>query len=203
MPTWTDIGGFWASVGGFALAIALAIVGWVQAHGAKADARVAKEQADAAKRIADEAQRQTAAAETAAKAAQEQAEATIAAFDWETVPQLEIVAGPAYQVLDLSVDPAVQRVTSTWRLRNTGKAAAIRLTARMDFDPDGTIHGPQTSEELLGGKTLLLHSYRGVLPSFEEASSNGEPPVVVVSYTTPTGEERTQVKRVIFNPHLI
>lgn len=99
MPTWTDIGGFWVSAGGFALAIILAIIGWVQAHGAKEDAKIAKQQADAAqeqskaaKKIADAAQRQTAAAESAAEAAQEQAEAAIAALNWETVSQLAVLA---------------------------------------------------------------------------------------------------------------
>lgn len=209
MPTWTDIGGFWVSAGGFALAIALAIVAWVQAAGAKGDAKIAKQQADAAKeqaraaeQIAEQARKQTAIAEAAAESARDQASAASAALDWETVPQLEVTAGPSYPSLDVNVEPAREVQTSTWQISNHGKATAIRLVVEMPFDPDGAIHGKQDFARMVGGQSYLLQSFRSSFPSFEEASQDGRPPVVTLKYVTPTGEQRNETKAVRYDPSL-
>lgn len=200
MPTWTEIGGFWVGALGFALAIALAIVGWVQARGAKAEAKVAKEHADAAqeqataaKKIAGEAKRQTAAAEAAAEAAQQQAEAAIAALHWETVPQLVVVATKRYNqsVIDGSVRRQV--MTSDWFVVNTGKAAAIRLSVRLHFGSDTQISpGPNNFLRLDPGERSLLSLYGVPFPAFEDLLGAGYKPTARLKYDTPTGQPKDE-----------
>lgn len=197
MPTWTDIGGFWVSVCGFALAIALAIVGWVQAHRAKGDAKTAKEQANAAKMIAGEAKLQTAAAEAAAQAAQKQAAAAVAALDWETVPQLEVVSG--FDYLSERDDGEVKRtiLTSDWWVSNTGKAPAIRLKVSINLGTTARTVEAFSVDKLDGGKTSSLMPWGDAMPPFYQIRKEGFEPMAILTYTTPTGEERTVTKPVI------
>ncbi|ROS46169.1 hypothetical protein [Curtobacterium sp. PhB78] len=207
--SWTDTGGFIVALISLVLSIVVAVVGWVQIKSAKTDARAANEQANAAKSqaesaksFAESAHKQTAIAEKAAESARKQASAAIAALEWETLPQLEVIAGPREELLDYTVDPPVPAETSTWRVRNIGKAEAIRLTVAMDFDPSGSIHGAQTIPQLSPGRNMLLQAYIGLFPSFEQASHDGAPPEVFLTYTTPTGEVRHETKRVIrYDPH--
>lgn len=201
MPTWTDIGGFWVSAGGFTLSIILAIVGWVQAHGARGDAKTAKDQANAARRIADEAQRQTAAAEEAAEAARKQAAAAVAAFEWDTVPRLEVLANHDYMCETRTTKGYREdTLTSDWYVSNTGKAAAIRLEVTFDFGPNQIQLAPLTTPKLDGGSYWKVALYRVAMPPYDTIRSTGFSPSAKLRYTTPTGESRTEIVEVL--PHL-
>ncbi|WP_144800890.1 hypothetical protein [Curtobacterium sp. BH-2-1-1] len=205
MPSWTDIGGFWVSVGGFALAIVLAVVGWIQAHGAKEDAKVAKQHADAAqeqastaKRIADEAQRQTAAAEAAAEAAREQAEAAVAALDWETIPQLQVVATERHRQWVISNRDRYEIQTSEWFVVNTGRAAAHRLSVRLDFGTNSVVTiGPNNFAQLPGGAEARLGMVNVPMPAFEDLTEAGHVPKARLKYDTPTGQPKDETKTVL------
>jgi hypothetical protein len=198
MPTWTDTGGFILALISLGLAVALAIVGWVQVHDAKQDAKTAKDQADAARRIADEAQRQTAAAEAAAIAAKDQAEAAVAALEWETIPQLEVVASKTYTTFGFQGSVRTTVSTSDWIVRNNGKAAAIRLTVELDFGTDSVIAiGPNSYTKLDADQSEKLGLFGVTMPPFEDLVKEGHTPMATLHYGTPTGEVKKESRPVL------
>lgn len=198
MPTWTDIGGFWISAAGFIFSIIIAVVAWVQARGAKDDAKIAKEQADAAKRIADEAQRQTAAAEAAAEAARDQAEAAIAALDWETIPQMRVVASRKHNQMVIDGRARRRVDTSEWYVVNDGKAAALRLSVRLNFGTNAVVAlGPNSFAKLDGGQVQPLGMFNVPMPAFEDLVEAGHTPTARLIYDTPTGQKRDETKDVV------
>lgn len=219
-PGWTDIGGFWVSVGGFVLAIALAIVGWIQAYKARGEAGIAREQADTAKtqaadakRIADEAQAQTAAAQRSATAAEAQATAAR-----EDADEAQKQTRAAVEALELEKEPQLAvRVErhgagsfenymqwAAWEVVNHGRAWAQEVYVRFNFDPDQSTYGLPLLGDVQPGQRVRIKPRGGkTLPqpdSIQVTTSDGktEGPVVELEYRLANGEaRRVKVKPIV------